>query len=315
MRINVKFFVVSIFTLFSILPSASVSKGDETIEPILAIVDTAINSNQPFIKSQVKYEVCILENSVCPNGLNYMEGPGAAFMPENLIVRNGFDHGTLMSSVAINTDKNVKILFVRMIGSNASGTRNVNGEASLNKVLTWLIENQKRLNIQSVVIPQGHHNLRKGVPNYCPITPITENAIVSLRDLGVPTFLPVGNGRDYLRIDWPACIPSAISIGATMPTKEVAIYSNFDSKLVDFFALGTTRANNPNGVIQNIAGTSASAVTAATIWAQVKRINPNLKFDEVYALFERYSVETKNSRVSGGKLIDHEKLIANLVKP
>jgi hypothetical protein len=55
-----------------------------------------------------------------------------------------------------------------------------------------------------------------------------------------------------------------------MPTKEVAIYSNFDAKLVDFFALGSTRANNPNGVIQNITGTSASAVTAATIWAQFR---------------------------------------------
>jgi hypothetical protein len=175
-----------------------------------------------------------------------------------------------MSSVAVNIDKNVKILFVRMIGSNSLGMRTINGEAFFNKFLTWLIENQKRFNIQSVVIPQWHHNLRQDVSNYCPIIPFTEKAINSLRNLGVPIFLPERHGSDYLTIDWPACISTAISIGATMPTKEVAIYSNFDAKLVDFFALGSTRANNPNGVIQNITGTSASAVTAATIWAQFR---------------------------------------------
>lgn len=314
MKFIAKNLITSLTTLVLILFPSSISLGNQPVEPQIAIIDTAINANSQFLKSSITYEVCILENSLCPNGIDFMEGTGAAFLPDAVINKNGFDHGTLMSSVAINSDPDVKIIFIRMIGSTASGNRGVNGEASLNKVLKWVIENQQKYNIQSVVIPQGHHNLGKDLNSYCPKTPITENAINKLLQLGVPTFLPVGNGRDYQRIDWPSCIPSAFSIGATMPTKEIAIYSNFDSKLTDFFAQGTTQGINPRGQRQNIAGTSASAVTAATHWLKVKRMNPNLTFQDISSLFNKYSVTTNNSKIKGGKLIDHESLFLNIPK-
>jgi len=89
-----------------------------------------------------------------------------------------------------------------------------------------------------------------------------------------------------------------------MPTNEIAIYSNFDSKLVDFFALGTTRATVPGGKIVNVGGTSASAVIAATQWATIKAAKPTLTYSQIYDLISATSIPTKNSRVSGGKLIN-----------
>jgi hypothetical protein len=150
---------------------------------------------------------------------------------------------------------------------------------------------------------QGHHVLNPGA-DYCPKTPITQSKIQNLNSMGVGVFFPAGNSRDYVRIDWPACIPQSIAMGATMPTNEVAIYTNHDANLTDFFALGTLSSTGVNGVKVNIAGTSASVQAGAVAWATVKSAKPNLSYDQLYALFSKTSIPTKNSKVSGGKLIN-----------
>jgi hypothetical protein len=236
--------------------------------------------------------------------MSEMEGTNSAIMPADQLSRNGFDHGTQMASLAVAANPNVKIVFVRIIGSNPNGTRQVAGEPTVINGLDWVLRNKDRFNIQAVSMSQGHHNLGAAGTDYCPKTPITEGKIKALADAGVPVFLPAGNNRDYVRIDWPACIQSSIAVGAVMPTNEVAIYSNFDSKLVDFFALGTTRAIVPGGKVINVGGTSAATVIAATQWATIKAAKPTLTYTQIYDLIAATSIPTKNSRVSGGKLIN-----------
>ena len=287
------------------------AKAEAFSFPTIAIIDTGINSSLEIFKDRILHEVCLINfdpvyNS-CPNESNIMEGPGAASLPLEVISKNGFDHGTQISSVAVKRNLTVKIVFIRIIGYNKDGSRQVSGEASINNALDWVYKNKEKYNIQAVSMSQGHHNLGVAGTDYCPKTPITESKINELESLGVPTFFSVGNGRDYQRIDWPSCIPSSIAIGATMPEKSIAIYSNFDPNLVDFFALGTHRAFNPDGTIKNIAGTSASAVVAATIWATVKNNRPNLNYSQIYTIFSKTSITTSNSKVTGGKLIDFER--------
>jgi hypothetical protein len=272
--------------------------------PTIAILDTAIDMSQQKIKDRVIYEVCILEFTLCPNGLNKMEGPGAATMTPAQLLVGGFDHGTQMTSVAIQTNPNVNIVFIRIIGNRADGSREYAGEASVYNALQWVIENQAKFNIQSVAMSQGHHVLGAAGTDYCPKTLMTQSKIQTLNSLGVGVFFPAGNARDYVRIDWPACIPESIAMGATMPTNEVAIYTNHDANLTDFFALGTLSSTGVNGVKVNIAGTSASVQAGAVAWATVKSAKPSLSYDQLYALFSKTSIPTKNSKVSGGKLIN-----------
>jgi hypothetical protein len=151
---------------------------------------------------------------------------------------------------------------------------------------------------------QGHHALGAPGTDYCPKTPITEGKIKALLDAGIPVFFPTGNARDYVRIDWPSCIPSSIAIGATMPTGSIAIYSNHDSVLTDFFAQGTTQALTIQGKKINVAGTSAATVIAATQWATVKAAKPTFTYSQIYDLISRTSLPTSNSKVTGGKLIN-----------
>jgi hypothetical protein len=271
--------------------------------PTIAILDGALDTSIPMIKDRLIFEACVTQWSSCPNGLTEMEGTNSSTMIPEWISKNGFSHGTEMASLAISANPNVNIVFVRIVGANSKGLRQATGEATVYNALDWVIRNKDRFNIQAVSMSQGHHHLIAG-PDYCPKTPITEGKVKALNSFGIPVFFPTGNARDYSRIDWPACIPDAIAIGATMPEKSIAIYSNHDPLLTDFFAQGTTRTTTVGNKVINIAGTSASTVIAATQWATIKSAKPHLSYSQIYELISRTAKTTSNSKITNGKLID-----------
>lgn len=298
--------ISAVIILIPVTASATQLQNKTVVQPTVAILDTALDTSLPIFKDRILFEACVIEWPSCPNGRTEMEGTNSAVLPISVMSKNGFDHGTQMASLAVAANPNVKIVFVRIIGANSNGFRQSSSEKTVYMALDWVIRNKDRFNIQSVSMSQGHHSLGAAGTDYCPKTPITENKVKVLADAGIPVFVSAGNGRDYQRIDWPACIPSTVSMGATMPTKSVAIYTNFDAKLLDFFAQGTTRATTVGGSVINVAGTSASTVTGATQWATIKSNKSNLSYQEIYDLIARTSTPTSNSQIKGGKLINLE---------
>jgi hypothetical protein len=282
--------------------------------PTIAILDSGIDMSQQKIKDRVVYEVCLIEiiegsTSRCPNGQTSMEGPGSATLPVSRLLLGGFDHGTLMADQAIQTNPNVNIVFIRIVGQRESGAREYTNEATVYNALQWVINNQSKFNIQSVAMAQGSHNVGAVGTDYCPKTPTTVDKVKSLNALNVGVFFPAGNNSDYKRISWPSCIPEAISIGATLPTGSVAFYSNYDAKLIDFYARGTTVLYGLGAKKTNFAGTSASVLVGATSWATIKSVKSNLTYTELYNLISNTSTVTKSSNVAAGKLIDINKAI------
>ena len=281
--------------------------------PTVAILDTAIDMSQSKFQNSVVQEVCLIEiffdsTARCPNGLTSMEGPGAATLPKDKLALGGFDHGTLMADQALQTNPNVKIVFIRIIGQRENGAREYTNEATVYNALQWVINNQSKFNIQSVAMAQGSHALGAAGTDYCPKTPTTVEKVKALNALNVGVFFPAGNNSDYLRVDWPSCIPETISMGATMPTESIAPYSNYD-KLVDFYARGTTVLYGIDGKKTNFAGSSASVLVGATSWATIKSVKPELNYTEIYNLISKTSKVTLSSRVPSGKLIDLAKAI------
>jgi len=302
--------LISALAAIAILIPASAqaaSLQNKTVNyPTIAILDTALDTSLPIFKDRVLFEVCLTQWSSCPNGLSEMEGTNSSVLPSSVITKNGFNHGTEMASLAIATNPNVKIVFIRVVGANANGLRQPTGEATVYNALDWVIKNKNKFNIQSVSMSMGHTALRGTGLDYCPKTPVTESKIKTLKELNVPVFFPTGNNRDTQKIDWPACIPASVAIGATMPSGSVAVYSNHDPLLTDFFALGTTRAITAGGLTVNLAGTSSSTVIAATNWATIKSAKPDLTYDQIYNLISATAKTTSNSKVVGGKLINLE---------
>ena len=295
--------LVGLVALMLTIPATSHAniKNKTVSVPTLAILDTGLDTSIPSIKSKLLHEVCILEWTTCPNGKSFMEGPGSSHLPIEAITKNGFDHGTQMASAAINANPNMNIVFVRIIGQNINYDRQIANELTIHNALNWVIANKDKFNIQAVSMSQGMSNLNT-LSDYCLSTPNTQQSIKSLLSLNVPTFIPVGNSRNYKMIDWPSCIPESFAIGAGS-RNGIELYSNYDSNLVDFFSNGSVRVIGPGNISKNAAGTSISAQIAAAQWIALKQSKSGLSIAQLSDLISKTARSIKG-RQGNGKLFD-----------
>jgi len=292
--------VALIISIPATIQVASTAQADTA--PTIAILDTALDTSLPIFKDRIAYEVCILEWNSCPNGKNFMEGPGSAVLPSNIISSNGFDHGTQMTSVVVGLDPNIRVVFVRIIGNTPYGQRQSANEITITNALNWVLANKDKYNIKSVAMSQGHHNLAP-LADYCPSTPNTKNLLISLANAGVATFFPSGNSRDYVRLDWPACIQESVSVGWSDQYEGISLNGNFDKDRLDFYALGNMKVTLPGGKIINGAGSSISTQVLATTWALLKSKYPDYSQQQITDLLIKSSKQIRGSKGQFGKLI------------
>jgi hypothetical protein len=300
---NKKIITAFIAATLLVTTTAYTANAVDAPKSTIAILDTALDTGIPSFNGRIVHEVCILDWMSCPNGRNFQEGPGAASMPLNLISKNGFDHGTQMTSIFLANNPNSNVVFIRIIGATKAGARQTTSEATIVNALDWVAKNQSRFNIKAVSMSQGHHNLVKGA-NYCPNTPNTALQINRLVSMDVPVFLPTGNLRDKSRISWPACIDASISIGSSNENNDIAMWNNIDISKTDFYALGVLDAILPGGTVKRITGTSASVQVAAAQWLQMRSLKPTLSYQQAYDLFKSTSVNIPGGPGISGSMIN-----------
>ena len=294
--------ITAVLTL-SLLSPVAISQASGTQTPVLAILDTAIDTTVPALQGKVVGEVCILEYALCPNGTNFQEGAGAASMPSDLITKNGFDHGTFMATTAVQSNPNIKILFIKIIANTPTGLRKPTGESTISAALIWVKENAAKYNVKAVSLSQGSSGLLgKAGTQYCPTFPNTISAVQSLSAMSIPVFSAVGNARDYSRIDWPSCISEVVAVGAVDQIGEIASYSNNDSSLLDFFALGNMPAAGPGNVSKNIAGTSSATQVAAATYLRLSQ-SLGIAGTQLINTMKANSADTKGRQGSFKKMI------------
>ena len=271
--------LIAVFTAGVLVPA----QGDP-LQKSLVIIDTGFDTSLPIIKDAVIYESCIMFWSGCPNGTSFQEGPGASALPTNILNTSNMSHGTQMASIAMNANPGQKIVLIRVVAYNANGDRMPISDSTVVKVFKWIASKRTELNIGAVAMAQGYHPTASG-KNYCPKNVEMEKIILDLKMNNVPVFLPTGNAADKTRIDWPACIPAAIAIGAINSKGQIADYSNYDRNLVDFYTPGDAPALLPGGAPSSAVGTSVSTLIAASYWMNVASLKPELTVPEVSQLF------------------------------
>ena len=271
--------LVSALSIGMLVPA----QGDP-LQKSLVIIDTGFDTSLPIIKDAVIYESCIMFWSGCPNGTSFQEGPGASALPTNISNTSNMSHGTQMASIAMNANPGQKLVLIRIIAYNARGDRLPVSDSTVVNVFKWIISKRVELNIGAVAMAQGYHPTATG-KNYCPKNVELEKIILDLKNSNVPVFLPTGNAADKTRIDWPACIPAAIAIGAINSKGQIADYSNYDRNLVDFYTPGNAEALLPGGFPSSAVGTSVSTLIAASYWLSVANLKPELTVPEVSQLF------------------------------
>ena len=248
--------VVGLLTMLFIaafLPAVSANE-----KPAIAIIDTAIDTS----RVNVIHEVCILYEIRCPNKKAFMEGPGAASLPASQLYKNGFQHGTIMSTIASSVNKDMNIVFIRVVSMTNTGRQGYYDDNLVNEALKWVSANKTKFNIVAVSASVGNHTRLKTGANYCPINQALRESIISLQGIGVATVFAAGNNYDTARVDTPACTPEAVAVGSVGERGNVENYSNGGPDL-DFYALGTY-----NTSVGRAMGTSAATAAFSAYWAK-----------------------------------------------
>lgn len=299
--------LMAVFASVSIILSQYSYAGNAAVKnntintPSLAIIDTGLDTSLPIFSGKVIHEVCLIGWSTCPNGSGYQEGPGSSVVDPKFISTSEFAHGTQMASIAVNTNSNMNIVFIRIVGHTVDGRRQIVPDSTIESALNWVATNKDKYNIKAVSMAQGSMSRHSKSLDYCPKISTVDSAVNKLSTLGVPAFFSAGNNFNYKQINWPACIPTAIAVSATDQRGGINNYTNYDKALTDIFALGETNASFPGGKISRVSGTSVSVTIAAANWVKLATSKPLLSYSELYSLVLRTAGETKGSKIASTK--------------
>jgi hypothetical protein len=235
-----------------------------------------------------------MEEKRCPNKQVFQEGPGSATIAVPQVYSNGWDHGTIMASVATQVNPDINIVFIRIVPMVVkTGRQSSYSQFALIDALNWVSENKDKFNIVATSASMGHHKLKTGA-NYCPVNKSLRSSIVKLQELNVAAIFSAGNNYDYSRVDYPACIAEAIAVGATDKNNRIALYGNSGLE-IDFYALGNYTVNN-----RNVLGTSASTAALASFWAK----NYTGSYQGTLDLLKAKSKPAENEKVKTTAFVD-----------
>ena len=266
-----KVFLIAAALGLSVIATPAHATGDKT----LVIIDSGINTQLDWAKAAIVEEACFIEYGKCPNGQASMVGPGAAHIDPALVKDKALSHGTQMASVAVATNPNVKIVVVRIVGMSAKGFANSYTTRGLATAMDWVVANSQRLNVGAVSISLG----RAYTEASCPIAaePRLQSQIVSLASMNVATVVAAGNNSNQTKVNYPACIPEAIAVGATdrpYTIKQIQgtvypimLMSNGGPDL-DIVTMGRHTVTDLNGIKTVSLGTSNANTVVATRLAQ-----------------------------------------------
>lgn len=269
------------------LTSAGLAPAVQADTPkTLVIIDSGIAAELPWVQQMLVDEACFIEYGKCPNGQSSMFGKGAAALDVARIKSSAFSHGTQMASVAYEIDPNTKLVMIRIVGMSEKGFANSYTSRAVTKALTWVSENSERLNVGAVSLSVG----RSYKESSCPIEADLQNQIRNLMSRNIPVIAATGNGSNKLKVDYPACVPEVIAVGATDRRYTVRniqgwvypimLISNQGPDL-DLYTLGRYTTTDAFGQKSISMGTSSA--TAAFATHVVKQLNLGLSYVDVMA--------------------------------
>ena len=273
----------------------------------VAILDTGVDKNHPFIAGRVVAEACFSTNfssnkasSVCPdraeNSVQIDSGVHC-----NLSI-SGCDHGTHAAGIAsgyLNEGKAgtapssgiIAIqVFTRIDDANYCGgpahtpcaASYVSDQlAAMEWLLTLQADPDSHFRIAAANMSLGGARIFDNEAECDSANPALRRAVENLRAVNVATIIAAGNEASSIGLSAPGCLSSAIAVGATDKSDQLASWTNH-SDLVDILAPGVSILSAvAGGGYQSFSGTSMAAPHVAGAWAALMSRYPDASVDDV----------------------------------
>ncbi|MFF0308168.1 S8 family serine peptidase [Streptosporangium sp. NPDC004379] len=278
--------------------------GDRTREAgltgegsVVAVLDSGVAVHHPFLGGRVVAEACFSPSdpgyaatSLCPDGAERQEGPGAADSESGPCANLDCAHGTHVAGIVAGDGEGlsdadgsgvapgaalaavqVYSRFDSVAYCGAAGT-----PCLLSFVSAQIAGMEKVLELAEGGLPVAAVNLSLGSGRYtaaCDNDP-RKVAVDRLLAAGVATVVAAGNQGYPDAVSAPACVSSAIAVGSTTDQDEVSGFSNA-GPLLDVFAPGSDIVSSvPNGQWASKSGTSMAAPHVAGALAVLRQAFP-----------------------------------------
>ncbi len=289
----------------STLHSATIKGTGVTI----AVLDTGVDKLHPFLTGSVVAEACYSttdptysSTTICPGGLTASTLLDSAMPYGSGVCPAGeCDHGTHVAGIAGGREAvsgspgpgvapEVNIIAVQVF-SRFDSDNDCGGPGTAPCVMSYdsdLMKGLERIFAlkDTYTIASVNMSIAGGkYSSYCDgdsRKPIIDN----LRAAGIATIIATGNDGYCGSISAPACISSAISVGATDDADQVALYSN-SATFMSLLAPGSTiNSSLPGNIYQIENGTSMATPHVTGAWALIRQQKPAASVTEILNAFQ-----------------------------
>jgi subtilisin family serine protease len=289
----------------------------------VAVLDTGVEKTHPMLTGKVISEACygvngtngsIVYSSNCPGSATSSTAAGSGV--NCATTTDGCEHGTHVAGIAAGSTasggtyngvaKSANIMAVQVFvtktdvtSCNASGYSSPCTTAFDSNIISAL---QRVLTVHQsgTTIAAANLSLGGGTKYMatCDSTASSyKTAIDNLRSVNVATVIASGNSGWTDGISSPACVSTAISVGATSKTSEtVASYSN-SASFLSLLAPGSgINSSIPTSTYAGFSGTSMATPHVAGAFAIFKSAKSDLSVSEALAAFQSSGVSVTDSK-------------------
>lgn len=241
----------------------------------IVFIDDGVQIDHPYLNGVVVDGQCT-SREVC--GSDYMNSGIKSGGPH----RGDGAHGSMVAGIIAGQANNSAPGGIAPKAKLISIDNNSGQGDGLIRAMDWILSVQKKHNIVALSASIGAPNFGgvRGGSGECLLDPMLTKRIQSLVEAGISVVFAAGNGGSLSKLDYPACLPEVISVGALKSSGEIQDYSNISKNITVLAPADVVSSNGSFGYWIG-GGTSSAAPVVAGAVALLKQANPNATPQEI----------------------------------
>lgn len=273
----------------------------------VAVIDTGIDTDHPFLQDNILREECFLADGGCPvTGGDRASGPGSA--------EDDASHGTHVSGIITSSDPDHQGIApdTEIVALKALDYQGEGYFSDILAAMDWAINHKDDYGIKVINLSLGSDTTYGGVCDGA--EPLAADMAAAAKAAGITVVAAAGNDALDGQMSMPACLSTVISVGAVYDSDVgsmswsgscqdvvtqvdmVVCFSNA-SPCLDLLAPGSviTSTNNDGGVCEK-SGTSMACPHAAAAAALLYELDPGITPDEVVDALKTTGISVLDDR-------------------